>query len=112
VELGELAQGVDGNAAHVLLVLDQPAVVGVREGGAADAVGGPGEERHAVLGHGGGEGRIAAGEEPPEVAADQVGVEPVDAGVKREGIDGRMPEGLAQGRTGAARPLTNRLRQI
>jgi hypothetical protein len=32
----------------VLLVLDQPAVVGMGEGGAADAVGGPGEERHAV----------------------------------------------------------------
>ena len=47
VELGELAQGVDGNAAHVLLVLDQPAVVGMGEGGAADAGGGPGEERHA-----------------------------------------------------------------
>jgi hypothetical protein len=87
VEVCQLLEGVDGHAAHVLLLLDQPVVRGAGEGLPADAVSVPCQQGKTVLRRGRLPGGGAPCSQKAVVGADDVGVETNHAPRGREGVE-------------------------
>jgi hypothetical protein len=101
VKAGELAQGVDGEVAGVLLVVEEPVVVGAGEGLAAYSVGCPAEQDKPGGSVGGLGRRRAAGDQAVVVGADDVGVETETAADRWQGVDVLVTECVAEGGAGS-----------